>query len=289
MMQAAVKAGHPDVSGATLEAQYFMRGAVPEWRQYLELWATDSAAARKTLPGTLNIQYGVSGDETLDVLLPVAPFENAPVQILIHGGYWRALHKDDFTFLTPPLAAAGIVSVVVNYALCPTVTMSELTDQCRRAVRWARDHITGFGGDPNNLHLTGHSAGAHLAVMMALTPDLAEVIRSVTALSGLYDLAPVSLCSMQQDLRLTQAEIATLSPMDKALPAGLKLLLGAGTEETAAFLWHTDAFGAAVNANGLNCVVIKIPDHHHYSVVGALCEDGPLRRAWLQMCGKSIV
>jgi arylformamidase len=284
-MQAALAAGHPDVSGEGLEAQYFMRGAVPEWRQYLKLWETDSAATRMMLPGTLNIQYGTSGDETLDVLLPATSVNDAPVQILLHGGYWRALHKDDFSFLAPPLAAAGIVSVVVNYALCPAVTMSELTEQCRRAVRWTRAHIAAFGGDPKNLHLTGHSAGAHLAVMMALTPDLAGAIRSVTALSGLYDLAPVSLCSMQQDLRLTPAEIAALSPMDQALPSGLKLLVGAGAEETAAFHWQSDAFGAVCRANGLDCMVMNIPHHHHYSVVGALCEDGPLRTAWLEMCG----
>jgi arylformamidase len=285
-MRAAVLAGHPDLSGTALEAQYFMRGAVPEWQHYLNLWETESAAARRTLPGTLNIRYGNSGDEILDVLLPAAPVKDAPVQILIHGGYWRALHKDDFTFLAPPLAAAGIVSVVVNYALCPTVTMSELTEQCRRAVRWTRAHIAEFGGDPKNLHLTGHSAGAHLAVMMALTPDLSEVVRSVTALSGLYDLALVSLCSMQQYLRLTEAEIAALSPMDQALPSGLKLLLGAGAEETAAFRWHSALFGERCNANGLDCSVMTILGHHHYSVVGVLCDDGPLRSAWLEMCGK---
>jgi len=285
-MHTAVAAGHPDVSGAALEAQYYMRGAVPQWQHYLSLWEAESAAARKTLPWTLDIQYGNSGDETLDVMLPAASVKDAPVQILIHGGYWRALHKDDFTFLAPPLTAAGIVSVVVNYALCPTVTMSELTEQCRRAVRWTRAHIAEFGGDPKNLHITGHSAGAHLAVMMALTPDLSEVIRSVTGLSGLYDLAPVSLCFMQQDLRLTEAEIAALSPMHKALPRDLKLLLGAGSEETEAFHWHSAAFGEICNANGLDCAVMKIPGHHHYSVVGVLCEEGPLRSAWLEMCRK---
>jgi arylformamidase len=153
-------------------------------------------------------------------------------------------------------------------------------------VHWTRARIAEFGGDPKNLHLTGHSAGAHLAVMMALTPDLSEVIRSVTALSGLYDLAPVSLCSMQQDLRLTESEIVALSPMNKALRSGLKLLIGAGAEETTAFRWHSATFGERCKANGLDCAVMMIPGHHHYSVVGVLCEDDPLRMAWLELCRK---
>ena len=283
-MRRAVAAGHPDVAGAALEAQYFMRGAVPEWQRYFDLWDADSAKARETLEGRLDIAYGPSAEETLDVLLPAASVKDAPVQILIHGGYWRALHKDGFAFLAPPLAAAGVVSVVVNYALCPTVTMTELTEQCRRAVHWTRTHITDFGGDPDNLYLTGHSAGAHLSVMMALTPELAPAIRGVTAVSGLYDLAPLAGCSMQADLRLTEQEIAALSPMEQELPAGLDLLLAVGADETTAFRWHTAAFAANCTAQGLKCTVLEVASCHHYAVIGALCEAGPLQSKWLQQC-----
>ena len=178
-----------------------------------------------------------------------------------------------------------MVSVVVNYALCPSVTMTELTEQCRRAVRWTQAHIADFGGDPDNLHLTGHSAGAHLSVMMALTPELAPAIRSVTAVSGLYDLAPLAGCSMQADLRLTNDEIAALSPMEETLPAGVRLLLAVGADETAAFRWHTSAFADACKASGIGCTVMEVPGHHHYSVIGGLCEAGPLQSKWLDLCG----
>ena len=283
-MRRAVAAGHPDVAGAALEAQYFMRGAVPEWQHYFDLWDADSAKARETLRGRLNIAYGPSAEETLDVLLPAASVQDAPVQILIHGGYWRALHKDGFTFLAPPLAAAGVVSVVVNYALCPSVTMTELTEQCRRAVRWTRANIADFGGDPDNLHLTGHSAGAHLSVMMALTPEFAPAIRGVTAVSGLYELAPLAGCSMQADLRLTDQELAALSPMEKSLPAGVALLLAVGADETTAFRWHTAAFADNCKARGVDCTVMEIPGCHHYAAIGALCQAGPLQSQWLEQC-----
>lgn len=288
-MQDAVAAGHPDLVGEALDAQYFMRGAVPDWKAYLDGWTADSAAARARLRGTLDISYGPSAEETLDVFLPEDATGPAPVQILIHGGYWKALGKDDFSFLAPPLAAAGILSVVVNYALCPTVTMTELVSQCRRAVRWTRANIAGFGGDPDRLHVTGHSAGGHLAAMMAATSwedqdrAAAPVLRSVTALSGLYDLAPVRACFVQEDLRLTDLEVTANSPMEMALPADTSLLLAAGADETPAFRWHTSAYAARRTAQGLSCFAMEVPGRHHYSVVNVLCEpNAPLQTAWLQ-------
>ena len=208
---------------------------------------------------------------------------------LIHGGYWKALGKDDFTFLAPPLAASGIISVVVNYALCPTVTMTELVEQCRRAVRWTRANIAQFGGDPDRLHVTGHSAGGHLSAMMAAMEWGAArsgggpLIRSVTALSGLYDLAPVRACFVQEDLRLTQAEVTANSPLDQELPAGTDLLLAVGADETPAFRWHTSVYAAHCASQGLACAAMEVAGTHHYSVVNVLCDEtAPLQAAWLQ-------
>lgn len=288
-MERAVALGHPDVTGADLDAQYFMRGAVPDWKEYLDGWTADSQAVRRQLGGEFNIAYGPSSDELLDVVLPSRPVSDAPVQILIHGGYWKALGKDDFTFLAPPLAAHGIISVVVNYALCPTVTMTELVEQCRRAVRWTRANIAQFGGDPDRLHVTGHSAGGHLSAMMAATDwgatrrDGGPPIRSVTAISGLYDLAPVQACFVQEDLRLTQSEVAANSPLDMTLPAGTDLLLAVGADETPAFRWHTSVYAAHCTSQGLACAAMEVAGMHHYSVVNVLCDEtAPLQAAWLQ-------
>ena len=283
---------HPQLEGAALDAQYFMRGAVPDWKTWLDGWAADSAVARARLPGTLDIAYGSSPEETLDVLLPPGDLPNGvPVQLLIHGGYWRALSKDDFSFLAPPLAAAGVISVVVNYALCPHVTMDELVEQCRRAVRWTRANIAEFGGDPDRLHATGHSAGGHLAAMLAATPwgetraDGGPLIRTVTALSGLYDLAPVRRCFVQQDLRMTEDDVARNSPMFMALPQGTDLLLAVGADETAAFRWHTAAYAEHCAQQGLACQTIEVPGRQHYSVVNVLCDGGAaLQSAWLKRC-----
>ncbi len=282
----------PEYNREQLDAQYRVRDAVPDFRSYLDRWTDDSAAVRRTLSGERDIRYGPSADETLDVFVPAGRVEHAPVQILIHGGYWRALSKDDFSFLAAAIVPAGVVAVVVNYALCPNVTMSALVDQCRRAMIWTSSNIERFGGDASRLHLTGHSAGAHLAAMMAATDwdsipgGVVPCLRSVCGLSGLYDLRPLRQAFIQADLRLTEPEARDNSPLLLPFRADCNLLLAAGAAETDAFRWQTAAYAASMRSRVADCVTMEIPGHHHYSIVGVLCDaDAPLRKAWI---GRSL-
>jgi arylformamidase len=284
MIADAIAAGHPDVSGPALEAQYFMRGAVPAWAAYMADWDRTSTLARADFPHRRDLPYGESPAEKLDIILPAGAISNAPVQILIHGGYWRALSKDGFTFPAAPLAAAGVISVCVDYALCPRVSMTELTEQCRRAVRWTRANIAGYGGDPDNLHCTGHSAGAQLSAMLALTPELAPFIRTVTAVSGIYDLAPLRDCSMQADLRLTPADVTALSPLRQPTPTGAAWLIAVGGAETAAFRWQSRAFHEHCVSQGVSAQFLEIPGENHYSVISVLGHaNTALQTAWLNL------
>ncbi len=73
-----------------------------------------------------NIAYGDTQAERLDIVLPAKPMQRMPVLFLIHGGYWRALDKDSILFAARPLAQNGIITVNIDYALCPGVTFTEL-------------------------------------------------------------------------------------------------------------------------------------------------------------------
>ena len=173
-----------------VDAQYKVRDVVPDFQTFLDRWAAASLWARANLRGHLNIQYGPSAEETLDVFLPHAQTHTAPVQILIHGGYWRALSKDDFSFLAAAIVPASAVAIVINYALCPAVTLDRIVDQCRRALVWTSRNAATYGGDSGRLHVTGHSAGAHLAAMLAATDwsrfesGLHPALRSICGVSA---------------------------------------------------------------------------------------------------------
>ncbi len=90
-----------------------------------------------------------------------------PVVVFIHGGNWDSGSKNIYWFVGRRLAKQGIVAVVINYRLAPNVEVPAMADDGARAVRWTQQHITEYGGDPNQIYLMGHSAGAGLAALLA--------------------------------------------------------------------------------------------------------------------------
>ena len=115
--------------------------------------------AREELACDLDLAYGAGPNETLDVFR--APDGGAPVLLFIHGGYWRALDKKDCSFLAPAWVDAGVSLAVVNYDLCPRVTMDEIVRQMLRASRWLWLHAEEYGMDQDRLYVSGHSARAN--------------------------------------------------------------------------------------------------------------------------------
>src|SRR4030095_14726728 len=124
-------------------------------------------AARADFSPQLDLRYGAGPKETLDLFVPAGPF--AAVFVFFHGGYWRALDKSDFSFVAPPLLARGIAVAVVNYDLCPDVSIATIVDECRRAIAWLVSDGGGRGASAERIVVGGHSAGGHLAAMLLAT------------------------------------------------------------------------------------------------------------------------
>ena len=148
-----------------LDRMYNNRALVPDHAAYFSRWAESSAAARSAEPCTLDVPYGTGPGETLDIF-PAAQ-ASAPVVVFIHGGYWRSLDKSDHSFVAPAFTQAGACVVVPNYALCPAVTVSDITLQMVKCVAWVWRNIHRFGGDPSRITLVGHSAGGTLVTAVA--------------------------------------------------------------------------------------------------------------------------
>ena len=149
-----------------------------------------------------NLEYGPYGRRNLlDVYRPrdhASHPSPAPVLLQIHGGAWIIGDKSQQGLpLMLQLAAEGWVCVAINYRLSPKATWPEHLIDCKRALAWVREHIAEYGGDPDLICVTGGSAGAHLAAMVALTaneprfqPDFESADTSVTAcvpFYGVYD------------------------------------------------------------------------------------------------------
>ena len=161
-----------DYGQKALDAQYNNRARVPEHQDIYAGYQARAAGVVEKFETRLDVSYGPSAEETLDVYLPENTPENAqgaPINVFLHGGYWFSRHKNDFRFLAQGLTRAGAVLVIVNYALVPSVDLDELVRQCRAAVAWTHGNADTFGGDKERIFVSGHSAGGHLTAMMMAT------------------------------------------------------------------------------------------------------------------------
>lgn len=236
-------------------------------------WQARSARAVDRLAGLLDTRYGPTLAEHLDIY----PAGNgAPVHLFVHGGYWRRFTARDFAWVAEPLVARGVTAVLVNYALCPAVSLLEIVRQVRAAVAWCHRHAPSFGGDPGRLSLSGHSAGGHL-VAMALATDWpgdyglpADLVQRALTLSGLFDLRPFPYTYLQPALQLTLAEVLQASPIDLAPAAATPLTVAVGALESSEFRRQSLDFVATWREHGMPCHYTQVADADHFTALDRL-------------------
>lgn len=264
-----------DYDKAALDRQYDNAQKVdPDALKNLRArWAEQNAQARETIRCTLDIPYGPSPGERLDIFRPQRP-GLAPVQIYIHGGYWISNDKKDCSYVALGFTGAGFVNVVINYSLIPEVAMKEQVRQCRAAVRWVAEHIRDYGGDPDRIYVTGHSAGGHLAVSLLTDPDIVPGrIKGISSLSGLYDLEPVWLSFVNEKLGLIPRDVEALSPVRLQPRADVPLLLTIGDREGDDYIRQMTDLAAAWRKRMPRLVALIIPQTDHFTMRAAL--DNP--------------
>ena len=262
-----------------LDAQYNNRVRVPDSAAILARWAEASALSRAQCPAWLDLPYGEAPSERLD-LFPaqtehLAP---APVLVFIHGGYWRALDKSDHSFLAPVFADEGALVVIPNYGLCPSVSMERIPLQLAQALAWVWRHAADYGGDPNQIVVAGHSAGGHLAAMLAccdwkaVAPDLPRhLVKGVLSISGLHDLAPIAATPfLRADLGLTPAAVRRLSPVHFPAPEAPTYCI-VGAEESEEFQRQNGLLQSAWGAQVVP-VCEAIPGCNHFSILHDLAD-----------------
>lgn len=269
-----------DYDQKALDAEYNNRVKVTNALDWLARAGAESARARAELPLAFDVAYGAHHAERLDVF-PAARPGPAPVHVFIHGGYWQRMDKADFSFVVRGLRPAGAVTVVVNYGLVPSIDLDELVRQCRAAVAWIYRHARRWGGDPDRITVSGHSAGGHLVAMLLATDwaDFdapADVVKGGCAISGLYDLEPIRLCYLNEVLKLTPEVARRNSPVH--LPPGrpTPLILAVGGTEGAEYHRQTDDLASAWRARGLPVEVLDLAGHDHFSIVAEL--ESPFSR-----------
>jgi arylformamidase len=269
-----------------LDAAYNNRAAVPSHLDVFARWERDSRIARETTAGKLDLPYGPTARQKLDVFLPKgrAPRSGWPAVMFFHGGYWQAMHKDYFSFLAPPFVEAGIALVLPTHELCPDASMTAIADQSRRALAWLQDYGAGLLLDPARIVVAGHSSGGQLAAWLAhqAWPDPPPLIGAL-ALSGLYDLEPLRLSYLNKVLGMSGEEAAALSPIGHIERWGAPLALAVGASELAGYHDQQRDYAAALaKAQVPARAVLITSDDDHFTIVDRLVDrNAPI---WPVLC-----
>ncbi len=269
-----------------LDTLYATRTGVPEHPQIFIRWAEQAAQTRRRLKGSCNLAYGPHRLQTVDLFPAETPGRLA---IFIHGGYWRSMDKDDFSFIADPYVAAGISVAMVNYRLCPEVAIADIADDCRAAMAWIFRHAGEYGVATERAVLLGHSAGGHLVAMMHATDWQSHGVDAATfrgglALSGIYDLSPLLAITVNDDLRLDAGTAQQASPIHHTPRLKVPLHLAVGGRESSEFIRQSTLLAPAWP--GVASAAEILADLNHFTIVDHLADPASslFRRTldWLQ-------
>ena len=276
---------------AELDDQYNQRKLVPDADDYMARHGVLSAEVRRKMTCHLDIPYGPSADERLDIF--PASDAGAPVVVYYHGGAWTRWHKDNNSYQAPAFVNGGATFVPVNFGLVPQVDLDELVRQCRAAVQWVYNNIADFGADPDRLYVAGHSSGGHEVGLLAVTDWTewglpADAIKGAFAASGMYDLEPVRLSSRNQYLHLDDGMVDRNSAQ-RHLPDRMPpIVIAYGEREQIEFRRHSQDFAAELRRHGHRVTELDLPGLHHFEVAEQFANpDGALLRAVFSEMGLS--
>lgn len=258
------------------ETEYNNRARVPEHAEIFLRWAREAENYRADLlkagRAELELAYGDTPRQTLDLFFPQSA-DQAPLAMFVHGGWWRSLESSSFSQMARGLNTRGIAVAVAGYDLCPIVTIADIVDQIRRACAflWQR-----YG---RRMLVYGHSAGGHLTACMVATnwqslyPKApADLVPAGYAISGIFDLSPLTGISVNQDLRLDAESAHRLSPLFWPLPPGRTLDAAVGALESDEFKRQSQSIVEAWRRAGAQTRYDEVAGVNHFTVIDALAD-----------------
>ncbi|MDX3905255.1 MAG: alpha/beta hydrolase [Pigmentiphaga sp.] len=264
------------MSREELDASYNSSAAVLNSAVLMAEFDERSAKLRAAHPQYLDLRYGPAPRQRLDYF-PAA--RSGPLMVFIHGGYWNARPKESFSFLAAGPLAHGLHVALVGYTPAPEQSLDGIIGEIRTAIRWLSEHAMQWGTDPERLIVAGWSSGAHLAAMMLDEPGICGGL----AVSGIYDLEPIRLSSLNDRLCLCPPDVPRLSPLRRPL-SPRELVLAYGAAELPELRRQSETFAAA--RAGLPGELLRLPDHNHFTILNDLASpEGVLTQRACRLAG----
>jgi arylformamidase len=220
----------------------------------------------------LDISYGNRVNQKLDIFLPKT-INNNPVQLYFHGGYWIARDKFDHSHLAKPAINNNIIHVSVNYDLSPNVTLDIIVEETYECLEWIIKNISDYGGNPNNINLVGHSAGAHL-VAMALTRNYSinSFIKSAILISGIYQPQITQYLSISKKIKLNKDIIKLTDVYNNIIIQKTNILIVVGDDEPDPWKGLSIDFSEWLKKNKISFKFYNAIHLNHFTIVKALSD-----------------
>jgi acetyl esterase/lipase len=237
--------------------------AVPESAEIVAGWDQRSAEMRARYSEHLDLSYGPRERNRIDFLKAA---EGGPTLLFIHGGYWQTRAKETFSVFAAGPMAHGINVALIGYTLAPDATLDQIVAEIHQGLDFLAAKSSALGADPDQVVVSGWSAGGHLTSMALSHPR----VQAGMAISGIYDLEPIRHSYLNVKLGLDETMSRHNSPMMQAggVPKPLSLVVG-GAElpllrrQTADFAAHRAKYGLPVTYE-------EIPDANHFSILDEL-------------------
>lgn len=219
--------------------------------------------------------YGALPRNTLDVYLPATP-KDAPVVVFFHGGGWNSGDKDNYKFVGAALAEQGYIAVLPNYRLYPAVKFPAFMNDAAQAMAWVKTRLSAWQADPQRLYLMGHSAGAHIAALLALDGEYlgqvamtAAEVRGVIGLAGPYDFIPFSFDYMY-DLFGPPERYPASQPINYVRADAPPMFLAHGSHDQTVDPANTQHLAAALRRVGVAVQTREYAGASHSDLIAAL-------------------
>lgn len=263
------------MSAGEREIEYSPSSCLPDgdYQPFVDAYATISDQVWSDLEAapdvrTTVVRYGDAPMRTIDVAVPSTTGPDAPLLAFVHGGYWQELSKVESRFAAHDCVRRGWAFAAIDYPLAPHADLATIVDSCRRAVRTLHENGRSLEFDPNRIVVSGSSAGAHLAAMVALdTAAPPQHVAGTVLVSGVYELEPLIGTSIDGALGLDRATAGLNSPLRADLTGFPPTVVGYGSDETAEFKAQSQAFAAALGRDEARVTGVEVAGRNHFDVI----------------------
>ncbi len=259
---------------AALDAAYNNRAVVPGWQDYLDRWATEGEPLYAERATARDLRYGDGHRQRLDLFLADDPA--APTCLFLHGGYWQWNDKEGQAFVARGLLAHGINAAVGEYTLAPEAGMAEICGEAVAQVDFLRRELAARGLSADRVYLAGISTGAHLMAQALGEPG----VRGALLISGIYDLEPIRLSSLNDPIGMDAAEARAFSPLHQVPADTPPVIIAYGSDERPEIRRQSEDYAAVLSSLGREVARMPVPGCDHFSVLEQLsAPEGVLSRA----------